>query len=298
MDPQQNNPQQPYGYPPQPPYQPSQETQPLPQQPYGYPPQLPNQGQQPYQPDTPQQPYTPNPPQQPPQKGKGGIIAAAIIGFLLVAGGVGAALYFLNKDKEPAKTGLSDTLKQKKASESVGEGDLVIDEGTTASGGAEASGEQPTAGETVAANGDDLEALERRLSQFEYTSYENDRFGYRVNIPNFMAPGPEPQNGGGYDKPNGNGKENSEDRGNEHGRREGNAERNAGIGSGRKEMGWFGAGCGVSAPAGTGEAGILRDGRDGAGLRGGHFSGRKRCSMAPGENPDERRNHTGFDCTC
>lgn len=196
-NPQQNNPQQPYGYPPQPPYQPSQETQPLPQQPYGYPPQLPNQGQQPYQPDTPQQPYTPNPPQQPPKKGKGGIIAAAIIGFLLVAGGVGAALYFLNKDKEPAKTGLSDTLKQKKASESVGEGDLVIDEGTTASGGAEASGEQPTAGETIAANGDDLEALERRLSQFEYTSYENDRFGYRVNIPNFMAPGPEPQNGDG-----------------------------------------------------------------------------------------------------
>ena len=187
-------PQQPQMAPP--PQQP--QMAPPPQQPQmAPPPQF--QYQQPYQ-----QPYQYQQPwqqPQPPKRGRGWLIALIIAGVLLVGGGVALAIILLNKDKgssEAPTTAVVDSTAVK-----GGDTDLVIDEDSTSTSGDQAGDEIDVddnggvGSDDTSSMSDEVADVKKRLDHFEYSSYDNSRFGFSANVPNFMAPGPESENGDG-----------------------------------------------------------------------------------------------------
>jgi hypothetical protein len=114
---------QPPNQPPWPPEQPQQPGYPQQQQPYpqqGYPQQQPYP-QQGYGQQYPQQGY---PQQAPPQKKGGGtLIVLAVIGVLVIGGGVGGFLWYQNDKLEKAKSFCSDGSDAMKKNEGGGRSD-------------------------------------------------------------------------------------------------------------------------------------------------------------------------------
>ena len=130
--------------------------------------------------------YNPMPPPVAPQNSnKKLIIAIVVLSLLLVGGGV--TLLLLSNKSDSTAT----------ASETLNGGDLTtaeidaIDEPTG----------MGTTDDDDALSADDndpeVQQLSRRLSGFKYATYHNQRYGYLLQVPDFMAPGPESQNGDG-----------------------------------------------------------------------------------------------------
>lgn len=158
----------------------------------------------------PQNPYPPQngypqqmPPSQPGKKGNGLIIAIIVAALLLVGGGVAAFLLLRNKDAAPAggeqpaalieKTDTTDAdiiETDKNSAENAG---LDMDEPTGK------GVDETDLDATEMSDGEDpeVEQVKQRLQRFQYSTYQNQRFGYQLNVPDFMAPGPESQNGDG-----------------------------------------------------------------------------------------------------
>ncbi len=159
----------------------------------------------------PQQPQQQMPPQQPKKNSNKTLIAVLLAAVLLVCGGVAAFLLLNNKksDSSAGETtaiadveGKSDTPSALVADEERDE----LDKGETANIRQETDdidepmGKGGDENEIASANTDDdpeVAQVKKRLNNFQYSTYQNQRFGYQLNVPNFMAPGPESQNGDG-----------------------------------------------------------------------------------------------------
>lgn len=174
---------------------------PPPQQPQMAPPPQQFQYQQPYQ-----QPYQYQQPwqqPQPPKRGRGWLIALIIAGVLLVGGGVALAIILLNKDNGNTPTSVATTDSTAVATNT----DLVIDEDSTSTGNGTEGDEVDfndegdsgvgESGYNTEGMDEEIADVKKRLDRFQYATYTNSRFGFNANIPDFMAPGPESENGDG-----------------------------------------------------------------------------------------------------
>lgn len=161
----------------------------------------------------PQNPYPPQngyprqtQPSQPGKKGNGLIIAIIVAGLLLVGGGVTAFLLLRNKNTAPVggeqpsalleKPDTTDADK-KEAGPNDAENTLTEDNGI-----GEPTGkgiDETSIDATEASDVDDPEVaqVKQRLQRFQYDAYYNARYDFTLQVPDFMAPGPEAQNGDG-----------------------------------------------------------------------------------------------------